>query len=247
MAGGKQAKAMRHQARLAAQAQAAASATRRRRRLVLSLAAGGAALAALIAVLIVVNHSGGTAPTVTAADPVLGNPKAPVTIVEYGDYKCPFCTAWAVQTEPQLTRAFIDTGKVRLVWHDFVNIDAESGSAAEAARCAGAQGRFWQYHDALYHYTWNNFYARNSSAEGQTAFTGHYEQLARKAGVTDIAAFSSCRAAGTYRTIVDRSRADGVSRGVQGTPTFFIGSQKVVGAQPYDVFRRLIEAQLGGS
>jgi protein-disulfide isomerase len=178
---------------------------------------------------------------------VLGSPNAPVTIVWYGDYKCPFCTTWAVQTEPQLQRAFIDTDKVWLVWHDFVNIDAESGPAAEAARCAGAQGRFWADHNALYHYTWNTCYARNSSAEGEAAFTGHYEQLARQAGVRNIAAFSACRTAGAYRGAVDRSRGDGVSRGIQGTPTFFIEGQKVVGPPALSVFRRLIEAKLGSS
>lgn len=246
MASRKQAKAKRREARAVAGARTARAEHRRRRQLLLSLAAGAAAVAALIAVLVAVNRSG-RAPTVTAADPVLGDANAPVTIVEYGDFKCPFCTAWAIRTEPKLKRAFIDTGKVRLVWRDFVNIDAESGPAAEAARCAGAQGRFWQYHDALYHYTWNNFYAQSRSAEGQTAFTGHYEQLARQAGVKSIAAFSACRAAGAYRDAVAASRNAGVKEGVDGTPTFFIGGQKVVGAQPYDVFRRLIDAQLGGS
>ena len=247
MASRRQQKAMRREARLAAEARAQAAARRRRRGLVLSLAAAGAALVALIAVLVVVNNSGGGAPKVSASDPVLGNPNAPVTIVWYADYKCPFCTAWAIQTEPKLKRDYIDTGKVRLVWHDFVNIDAESEPAAEAARCAGAQGRYWAYSDALYHYTWNTFYQRGSSAEGQTAFSGHYEQLARQAGVKDIAAFRSCIAASTYHEALLRSRDAGVSEGVDGTPTFFIGGQKVVGAQPYDVFRRLIDAKLGGS
>ena len=246
MASRKQQKAERREAHLAAQARARAGARRRRRGLVLSLAAAGGALIALVAVLVVVN-SGGSAPKVTAGDPVLGRANAPVTIVEYGDYKCPICTAWAIQTEPQLKRAYIDTGKVRLVWHDFTVIDAESEPAAQAARCAGVQGRYWAYHDALYHYTWNTFYARNDSAEGQAAFTGHYDQLARRAGVKDIAAFSACRMAGSYRNAVNQSRADGVNRGVDGTPTFFIDGQKVVGGQPYDVFRRLLDAKLGGS
>jgi len=137
-------------------------------------------------------------------------------------------------------------GRVRLVFKDFPLPSHDLAMAAhEAARCAGAQGRFWAYHDALYHYTWNNFYAHNSSAEGQTAFTGHYEQLAQQAGVKDIAAFSACRAAGTYRNAVGRSRADGVSRGVQGTPTFFINGRRHDGGYDFETLFSAIAASSG--
>lgn len=217
------------------------------RRALTAWAAGAAAAAALIAVVAAVNSgSGGGRALVRAGGPVLGSRAAPVTVIEYGDFKCPFCTRFFAQTEPRLRAQFIDTGKVRLVWRDFVNIDAESLAAAQAARCAGAQHRFWPYHDALYGYIWNNFYGRGLDVEGRAAYTGHYDQLAAQAGL-DVNAFRACTAAGTYRDPIAAAHDAAASQGVSGTPTFFINGRRLVGAQPYEVFRRLIEAQLGGS
>ena len=242
-AGKEQAKQERRAVRRRLEREAARRPPGRNARL-LSLGAGAILAVVVAAVVVAVNRPGGAAPSVTSGDPVLGKADAPVTIVEYGDFKCPVCTAFSIETEPRLRREFVDTGRVRLVWRDFTVIDAESEPAAEAARCAGGQGRFWAYHDALYHYTYSHFYAKGSSAEGVRADTGHYDQLARQAGVTDIAAFDRCLAGGTYRALVARDRNSGLSAGVNGTPTFFVNGQRVVGGQPYDVFRRLIEAQL---
>jgi len=225
----------------------AARRARRRRRLRLASWWGAALSAvALIAVVVAVNSGSGPGPLLTADDPVLGDAAAPVTIVWYGDYKCPFCARFTIQTEPRLRAEFVETGKVRLVYRDFPNIDAESAPAAEAARCAGAQGKFWEYHDALYRFIWDNFYGRGINAEGVQAYEGRYEQLARQVGL-DVDTFRACRDAGTYRDVVAASRDAGVSQGVRGTPTFFINGQRLVGAQPYDVFRRLVEAELEGA
>lgn len=184
---------------------------------------------------------------VAADDPVLGDASAPVTIVEYGDFKCPFCARFFVETEPRLRREYIETGQVRLVWRDFANIDAESPTAAAAAWCAGQQDRFWQYHDALYVFIVETFYAQGTNPEGQTAYEGHYVELARQAGVADEQAFRSCLDSdeATRAVAADRDRAEG--RGVTGTPTFFINGQKVAGAQPFEVFAQLIDQELGSS
>lgn len=193
------------------------------------------------------NAGSGSGPTpVTADDPVLGDAGAPVTIIEYGDFKCPFCTSFFIETEPRLREEYVDTGRVRFVWRDFPNIDAESATAAEAARCAGAQGKFWEYHDALYSFIWDNFYGRGINIEGGTAYEGRYDQFAEQIGL-EVDAFRACREAGTYRDVVAAARDQGTDQGVRGTPTFFINGQQLVGAQPFDVFRRLIEAELEGS
>ena len=181
---------------------------------------------------------------VRAEDPVLGDPSARVTIVEYGDYKCPFCTRFFVQTRPMLQERYIDTGKVKLVWRDFPNIDAESEPAAAAAWCAGQQGRFWAYHDALYTSVWNTSYGQGVNVEGRAAYEGHYFELARQVGGIDVDTFRTCLGSGAGLDAVRSGRDLGASQGVQGTPTFFIDGQKVVGAQPFEVFAQLIDQEL---
>ena len=241
------AKQRRREGRRAAEGRAAKVARRRRRWRIASAAAGVAAVIALVALVVAVNRAGPGDAAVRTEDALLGTRGAPVTIVEYGDFKCPSCASFFAATEPRLRREFVETGKVRLIWRDFPNIDAESGPAAEATRCAGAQGRFWPYRDALYRYVIRNFWSRGINAEGAGAYTGHYEQIARQAAVKDLAAFRRCREAGTYRTAVAGALDAGTAAGVDGTPTFFIDGQRLVGAQPYDVLRRLINARLGSS
>jgi protein-disulfide isomerase len=206
------------------------------------------AVIAVLAVIAAANlgstpRSGVDAGSVSAADPALGQASAPVTIIEYGDFKCPFCTRFAQETEPQLVSRYVDTGKARLVWRDFPRIDAESPVAAEATRCAAEQGRFWAYHDALYGYIWTNWYGAGRSAEGVTAYEGHYDELASAVGL-DAAAFDSCRSSGRTRSAVETARHQGLMAGVTGTPTFFINGKELVGAQPFGVFAQLIDQEL---
>lgn len=204
------------------------------------LIAGAAVLAAVVAA-----NVGGSAPTttLTAEDRVLGDVSAPVTIVEYGDFKCPFCARFFIETEPLLRREYIDTGKVRLVWRDFPNIDAESSLTAEAGRCAQAQGRFWEFHDALYTFIWDTYYGRGINVEGRPAYQDQLHGLAAEAGV-DADQLQRCLDAGTYRDDVAQDRQRGQEQGVRGTPTFFVGGQRVVGAQPFEVFAQLIDREL---
>lgn len=217
---------------------------RRRRNRRLGWAGVLIAGAAVTAAVVAANVGGsGTSTTLTAEDRVLGEASAPVTIVEYGDFKCPFCARFFVETEPRLRREYIDTGKVRLVWRDFPNIDAESSLTAEAGRCAQAQGRFWEFHDALYTFIWETYYGRGINVEGQAAYQDQLDGLASEAGV-DAARFRACLDAGTYRDDVAQDRQHGQDQGVRGTPTFIIGGQRVVGAQPFMVFAQLIDRQL---
>ncbi len=180
--------------------------------------------------------SGLAGPAVSAVRPVLGDPSAPVVIDEYGDFQCPSCGAFARRTEPQIRAAYIDTGKVRLVWHDFAWIGAESRDAANAARCAGDQDRFWEFHDLLY---------ENQNGENQGAFSRDRLKALGVALALDPVAFGACVDAGTYAEAVQADFADVRARGFNGTPTFLIGTQRIVGAQPFEAFASIIDLQLG--
>ncbi len=88
--------------------------------------------------------------TLGSRDEILGDASAPVTIVEYGDYQCPFCTRYFTQIQPVIKSEYLDTGKAKMVFRDFPFLGPESLAAANAAQCAEDQGKLWNYHDALY-------------------------------------------------------------------------------------------------
>lgn len=176
--------------------------------------------------------------------PVRGNPDAPVTIVEYGDFQCPVCNQFFHGAWPQIEEAYIKTGKAKLVFKDFAFIGPDSQRAAEAAQCANVQGKFWEYHDTLYNFIWDNYYARGINGENRGAFTKSNLQGFASEIDLDTEAFTACLDDGTYRDIVNDNKRDGTRQGVRGTPTFFINGQKVVGAQPFSVFAQIIEGKL---
>lgn len=217
---------------------------RRRWRRWAAVGAAVALVAVVVWLMVGINASGsGQSGQVAAGERVLGDPSAPVTIVEYGDFKCPFCARFFVETEPRLRERYIDTGQVRLVWRDFPNIDGESSLAAEAGRCAHAQDGFWELHDTLYTFIWDTYYGRGINVEGRNAYRGELDRLAAQAGL-DVDRFRTCLDAGTYREAVADERQRGQNDGVRGTPTFFVNGQRVVGAQPFEVFAGLIDAEL---
>lgn len=202
---------------------------------------GGAVVVAIVAA-----NLSGSSPTVTESDRVLGAVTAPVTIVEYGDFKCPFCARFFVETEPRLRSQYIDTGLVRLVWRDFPNIDAESPLAAEAGRCADDQDRFWEFHDTLYTFIWDTYYGQGINVEGRSAYGDRLDDLAGQAGL-DVDQFRSCLDDGAHRDLVEQDFRAGQAQGVRGTPTFFVNGERVVGAQPFEVFSQLIDSKLPAS
>jgi protein-disulfide isomerase len=172
---------------------------------------------------------------VKATRPVLGAPTAALVIHEYGDFHCPSCGAFARSIEPQVRAAYIDTGKVRLAWHDFAWIGRESRDAANAARCAGDQDKFWEFHDVLY---------GNQAGENAGAFSKErLKEFAERLGL-EPAAFNACIDAEKYAGAVQADVNDVRSKGFNGTPTFVIGDQRVVGAQPFTVFAAAIDAAL---
>ena len=172
----------------------------------------------------------------TDDDPALGQADAPVVIVEFSDFQCPYCARFAQQTFPQLKREYIDTGKARLVFRDFpLSFHQNAMSAAEAAQCAYEQDAFWEMHDKLF----ANQREWAGSADAKQVFINYAEEL----GI-DLERFRECLDSERYREEIQGDFKDGVSYGVRGTPTFFINGQKLVGAQPFNAFQQVIEEEL---
>jgi len=176
-------------------------------------------------------------------DPVLGNQDAPVTIVEFSDFQCPFCSRFYQQTLPLIEKNYIQTGIVKLVYRDFpLDIHPNAVPAHIAAECADEQGKFWEYHDLLF----------DRQSEWQGLFLGSAEekfsQYASGLGL-DTTSFESCMKSDEIANEVAQDFQAGVQYGSSGTPTFFIGNEdgyiKLVGAQPYAAFEAAINAQLG--
>ncbi|MBU6414953.1 DsbA family protein [Patescibacteria group bacterium] len=181
-----------------------------------------------------------------ASDPMLGNPSAPVAVVEFSDFQCPFCGKFFRETEPQIIANYVKTGKVKFVYKDFAFLGDESISAAHAARCAGEQGKFWQYHDYLFKYMWDNYYGKGKSGENVGAFSeAHLLQFAGAVGLNQDD-FSACMKLGKYHDAITASTDTGKQHGVNGTPGIFVNGTLIVGAQPYEEFAKAIDAALAG-
>lgn len=164
-------------------------------------------------------------------DSIKGDKNAPVTIVEFSDYECPFCEKFYTQTYGQIKEKYIDTGKVNLVYRDFpLNFHKNAQKAAEAAECAGEQGKYYEMHDALFE-------------NGVTGGVDSYKEYAVDIGL-DTNAFNTCLDTGQMANEVKKDMSDGQKAGVRGTPAFFIDGKLVSGAQPFSVFEQKIEAAL---
>ncbi|MFY9808126.1 MAG: thioredoxin domain-containing protein [Pseudonocardiaceae bacterium] len=170
----------------------------------------------------------------TPGDPLAqGRPDAPIVISEWGDFQCPFCRAYTLDTEPSLVRQYVDSGRVRVEWHDFAYLGPESVLAARAARAAGRQGKFWQYHDALYR--------RQGRENSGTVTDASLVGTARDLGL-DAARFQRDYADPVLAAQVGADRELGAALGVTGVPSFAIGGQIIFGAQPLATFRQVIDA-----
>lgn len=174
-------------------------------------------------------------PEVSSEDFVLGDSAAGVTLIEYADFQCPFCGRFAKDTEPVVREKYVKTGKIKFVYRDFAFLGPESEWAANAARCAGDQGKFWEYHDYLY---------SHQNGENRGAFNkDNLKKFGRELGLND-SRFSVCVDNDTYLPIVKKQTLGGRDSGVQGTPTSFINGKSYVGALPAATISDAIEAVL---
>jgi len=169
--------------------------------------------------------------------PFKGSETAPVTIVEFSDYECPFCSRFFSQELKLIDENYIKTGKVRLVYKDFPlsNIHPEAQKAAEAARCVREQGgdeSYFLMHDKLF---------ENQASLG----IENYKKWAREIDGIDGDQFDECLDSDKHQSGVLADLAYGQSLGVRGTPYFFINGMKVEGAQAYSVYKQIIDLELG--
>jgi len=177
-------------------------------------------------------------------EPVLGNPNAPVTIVEFSDFQCPFCKRFFDQTLPLIEENYINTGKVKLVYKDLplVTLHPNVKPVHVAAECANEEGKFWEYHDVLFEK--QSEWQRLSSSDLQTKLVQYADDFGMQ-----TASFESCLNSPEMTEEVNADTLEAASYGATGTPTFFIGNEKngfikLVGAQPYTAFQAAIDSQL---
>lgn len=181
-------------------------------------------------------------------DPVLGNKEAPITIIEFSDYECPFCKRHFDQTLPQLIKNYVDTGKVKIVYRDFPLSfhDPMATKEAVAANCARKQGgdkKYFEFHDEIFKRTVSNGNGLNDEKI----------QTIAKDLELNIGDFNSCLSDQSQIDEVKKDIADGSAAGATGTPTFIIGKSTsngeingvlLIGAQPFAAFQAIIDPQL---
>ncbi|MEW6748294.1 MAG: DsbA family protein [Candidatus Micrarchaeota archaeon] len=167
-------------------------------------------------------------------DHVKGDMNAPVTMVEFSDFECPFCGRYYEDTYKRINEEYIATGKVRYAFRDYpLGFHPYAQNAAEAAQCAGDQGRYWEMHDKLF--------------ENQDALSvSDLRRYSAELGL-DTSMFDQCLDSGKYSQEVQADKRAGDAAGVSGTPTFFINGKKLVGAVSYETFEFAIEEALRDS
>lgn len=166
----------------------------------------------------------------------LGAVDAPVVLVEYADYRCPFCGVFARDTMPTLVAEYVEAGELRIEWRDLPVFGDESESAAVAGRAAGAQGKFWEYHEAIF---------AGAPERGHPSLPREkLIELAGEAGVADIEQFTRDLDDPELLATVLADREEGAQLGITSTPIFIVNNTPIAGAQPLDTFRQVIEAEL---
>lgn len=167
---------------------------------------------------------------------MIGNADAPITIVEFSDFECPFCSRFYKETLPSIEKEWIDTGKVKLYYLQYpLSFHPQAMPAAKATECAAEQSKFWEYHNIIF------------ENQAKLATEGIFSTWAAEIGL-DVEKFNTCFESTKYDGKINKDMADGNTVGVSGTPSFLIGNEKdgyqlVVGAQPYTVFKQVLSSQ----
>jgi protein-disulfide isomerase len=167
---------------------------------------------------------------------VKGYPDAPVTVEEWADFQCPACRMFAEAVERRLEEDLLARRKAKLVYRNMAFLGPESVWAAEAARCAGDQGRFWEYHDKLF--------AEQAGENRGTFSSDNLKRFASELGL-DTGSFGGCLDSGKYREEVLSEVEEGRAQGVSSTPTLFVNGRKLEGVARYDELREIIESAAG--
>lgn len=175
---------------------------------------------------------------ITSETPLKGDPSAPVTLIEFGDFQCPNCGRFARDTSPQIEASYVESGKVSMAFKHFTVVGPDSKPAAMASQCANDQGKFWEFHDELY----NNQGHENSG----WASKDNLKQIASNMGL-DKSSFDSCLDSNKYQSLVENDLTLAKQIDLRGTPSFLIlkndGSQPqtLTGAHPYATFEKIFD------
>jgi protein-disulfide isomerase len=166
-------------------------------------------------------------------DPMaVGKADAPVVMINYSEFQCPFCGKFARDTEPTLVKDYVDKGILRIEWRDFPYLGQESLTAAHAGRAAAAQGKFWEFHHEMF----GNQQPPNSGRLTKEYLAG----VAKRIGL-DVARFSKDMDSPETAAAVQKEFQEGQAIGVTGTPAFLVNGQPIIGAQPTAEFVKAIE------
>jgi protein-disulfide isomerase len=174
-------------------------------------------------------------PRTPTGDYFLGRADAPVTFEMFGDYQCPACGEFARTIEPAFIQSYVDTRKVRFVWHDYAWIGDESFMAAQAGRCAGRQGQFWAYHNYLY---------AHQRGENLGQFSQANLEAFASAIDLDSVAFNTCVTLQPDIPAIEEALRQGIRQRVDVTPAFLINGDLKIGAPPMNRLAALLDSYL---
>ena len=172
--------------------------------------------------------------------PILGDPNAPITLVEFGDYQCHYCNVFFQSIEKEIIKNYVETGKVKIIFKDYNIIGPDSINASHGAHCANEQELFWEYHDILY----SNWTGENNGWASPSNLTMFAESID-----ADMDKWTECMNVKKYSKIIMDSNIDAKSLELTGTPAFLGinsngGVSKLFGAQPFEVFQKIFDAEL---
>jgi protein-disulfide isomerase len=177
---------------------------------------------------------------VSNGSPILGDPDAPITLVEFGDYQCHYCNVFFETTENDIIKNYVETGKVKIIFKDYNIIGEDSVKASQGAHCANDQGMFWEYHDILY----SNWTGENNGWASGTNLTNFAEEIG-----LDMNEWTECMMQQKHSQIILKSNEDARALELTGTPAFFVINSegqvsKLFGAQPFEAFKKTFDNQL---
>lgn len=177
------------------------------------------------------------APTIDRGE---GQPDAPIKVIAYSDFQCPYCASFAREAMPQIEKDYIETGKVYFEFRDFPlsQIHGSAVLAAHAANCAGQQGQFYAMHDRLFVGQDAGEWGSDLESDFST-FLGYARELK-----LDDKAIQGCIQSQQFRSQIETDYRAGLQVGVQSTPTFVVNGELLVGAQPYDVWQKTLDEAL---
>jgi len=177
---------------------------------------------------------------VSNGSPILGDPNAPITLVEFGDYQCHYCNVFFQTIEDDIIKNYVKTGKVKIIYKDYNIIGPDSINASHGAHCANEQGLFWEYHDILF----SNWTGENNGWASARNLTIFAEEIN-----ADVDKWAQCMNEKSHSITINESNNDARSLKITGTPAFFVINSegeyvKVFGAQSFEVFKKIFDNQL---